>query len=168
MNNRKKKCTKCGREKLPNCFSVDRQKKSGRYSRCKVCVRNNPKHVGAKKKETCTRRRDTRPFEHAAYIANRRAKKEGLSDVITEKEWEEKARSKTLICHMCDKQTTLERGKDTTCSLDHVLPLSRGGRNLIENIEPACVSCNRSRSNMTMEEFKSWIRQVHSHLITTS
>ena len=37
--------------------------------------------------------------------------------------------------------------------IDHVIPLSRGGTNLIENLEPVCVRCNLSKSNKTKEEF---------------
>jgi hypothetical protein len=37
-----------------------------------------------------------------------------------------------------------------------VLPLSRGGRYTIENIVPACRSCNASKSN---DEVTSWMRR---------
>jgi 5-methylcytosine-specific restriction endonuclease McrA len=39
---------------------------------------------------------------------------------------------------------------------DCVLPLSRGGRYTIENIVPACRSCNASKSN---GEVTSWMRR---------
>ena len=39
---------------------------------------------------------------------------------------------------------------------DCVLPLSRGGRYTIENIVPACRSCNASKSN---DEVTSWMRR---------
>ncbi|MBZ4486561.1 HNH endonuclease [Microbacterium sp. cx-55] len=39
---------------------------------------------------------------------------------------------------------------------DCVLPISRGGRYTIENVVPACGSCNASKSN---EEVTSWMRR---------
>ncbi len=39
---------------------------------------------------------------------------------------------------------------------DCVLPLSRGGRYTIENIVPACRSCNASKSN---DEVTGWLRR---------
>jgi 5-methylcytosine-specific restriction endonuclease McrA len=39
---------------------------------------------------------------------------------------------------------------------DCVLPLSRGGRYTIENVVPACPSCNASKSN---DEVTGWLRR---------
>ena len=39
---------------------------------------------------------------------------------------------------------------------DCVLPLSRGGRYTLENVAPACRSCNASKSN---EEVTHWLRR---------
>lgn len=36
---------------------------------------------------------------------------------------------------------------------EHILPLSRGGRHEISNIDMACLSCNCSKRNRTEEEF---------------
>ncbi|HEY8807173.1 MAG TPA: HNH endonuclease, partial [Candidatus Limnocylindria bacterium] len=40
---------------------------------------------------------------------------------------------------------------------DHRAPLSRGGRNTIENILPACRSCNRRKRTKTEDEFRTWL-----------
>jgi len=39
---------------------------------------------------------------------------------------------------------------------DCVLPISRGGRYTLENVVPACGSCNASKSN---DEVTSWLRR---------
>lgn len=39
-------------------------------------------------------------------------------------------------------------------SIDHVLPISRGGNNNIENLLPACVSCNSSKGSKLLKEWK--------------
>lgn len=41
---------------------------------------------------------------------------------------------------------------------DCVLPISRGGRYTLDNVVPACRSCNASKSN---DEVTSWMRRRH-------
>ena len=45
---------------------------------------------------------------------------------------------------------------DKPLQRDCVLPLSRGGRYTLENIVPACRSCNTSKCN---EEVTAWLRR---------
>jgi 5-methylcytosine-specific restriction endonuclease McrA len=45
---------------------------------------------------------------------------------------------------------------DTPLQRDCVLPLSRGGRYTLDNIAPACASCNASKCNA---EVTSWLRR---------
>jgi 5-methylcytosine-specific restriction endonuclease McrA len=41
-------------------------------------------------------------------------------------------------------------GKDTKLELDHIVPISRGGKHAIENIVPACRSCNSSKGSKSL------------------
>ena len=45
---------------------------------------------------------------------------------------------------------------DRSLQRDCVLPISRGGRYTLENVVPACRSCNASKSN---DEVTSWMRR---------
>lgn len=45
-------------------------------------------------------------------------------------------------------------GKPGKVELDHVLPISRGGRHSIGNLVAACISCNRSKGSKTLFEWK--------------
>jgi 5-methylcytosine-specific restriction endonuclease McrA len=45
---------------------------------------------------------------------------------------------------------------DRPLQRDCVLPISRGGRYTIENVVPACGSCNTSKSN---DEVTGWLRR---------
>jgi hypothetical protein len=38
--------------------------------------------------------------------------------------------------------------------MDHVLPLSRGGRHCVSNVVPACGQCNKVKADMTLMEWK--------------
>lgn len=50
-------------------------------------------------------------------------------------------------------------GSKVLIEIDHRIPLSRGGSNLIDNILPACRRCNRRKHTMTEEEFRSFLQR---------
>jgi len=39
------------------------------------------------------------------------------------------------------------------CSFDHVIPYDRGGPNVIENIVPCCITCQRSKGTKLQSEY---------------
>lgn len=50
-------------------------------------------------------------------------------------------------CHYCTKTFA---PKDLT--MDHVIPVSRGGRSIKSNVVPCCAACNKSKKSMTPAE----------------
>jgi 5-methylcytosine-specific restriction endonuclease McrA len=50
-------------------------------------------------------------------------------------------------------------GSKTLIEIDHRIPLTRGGSNLIDNILPACRRCNRRKGTMTDEEFRTFLQR---------
>ena len=69
------------------------------------------------------------------YSASRRANLEKCENTLTAAEWREILEKHDHRCTYCGKQ--LER-----LTMDHVIPLSRGGHHVRENVVPACRSCN--------------------------
>lgn len=55
-------------------------------------------------------------------------------------------------CYYCGEQVE-------KMTVDHAIPLSRGGSNDITNIIPACGPCNYSKQDKTVEEFLAWREQ---------
>ena len=39
-------------------------------------------------------------------------------------------------------------------TIDHIVPLSRGGHNVIQNLVPACRQCNSSKGDLLLTEWK--------------
>ncbi len=77
--------------------------------------------------------------EKKSHLENRRrARRAGNGGSHTVAEWREKVAEFGSRCAYCREEKPLTR--------DHVVPISRGGTDDIENIVPACRSCN-SRKN---------------------
>ncbi|TAE58031.1 MAG: HNH endonuclease [Nostocales cyanobacterium] len=51
-------------------------------------------------------------------------------------------------CQSCGK-TFLE----TNLSIDHIIPLSRGGKNDISNLQTLCLTCNKRKTNKIDQRF---------------
>jgi len=58
------------------------------------------------------------------------------------KEWNELKRKYNYRCAICKKRKKL--------TVDHKIPLSKGGTNFINNIQPLCNQCNCSKGNKLM------------------
>ena len=59
------------------------------------------------------------------------------------------------ICHYCGKSVT---PKDMT--LDHVVPLARGGRTTKGNCVPACKECNNQKKNLLPLEWEEYLQHL--------
>lgn len=52
-------------------------------------------------------------------------------------------------CAYCGEPLT-----ETNKSIDHIIPIFSGGTNDINNLNPACIDCNKLKANLTITEFK--------------
>ena len=56
-------------------------------------------------------------------------------------------------CCWCYCLTTDERNKNNSSTLEHVLPVSKGGKNHPDNFAMACYECNNKRGFKPVEQF---------------
>lgn len=58
------------------------------------------------------------------------------------------------MCHLCNTRINpeLTSPDPMSATLDHVIPLSRGGRHVWDNVLPAHLFCNELKSNELTEE----------------
>lgn len=80
--------------------------------------------------------RDKNAVYHAQWKANRRK----LSGSFTLEEWLALKAYYNHACLRCGKQEP-----EIILTIDHIIPLSKGGSNSINNIQPLCRSCNGSK-----------------------
>jgi len=82
---------------------------------------------------------------HSVSQRNRKYLKRSNKDGITKKQWEDILRKYNHQCVYCGvNETTLNiLGKYIT--MDHVIPLSKGGEHCANNIVPACAVCNSKK-----------------------
>lgn len=66
-------------------------------------------------------------------------------DAMTDAEWEAKKSAYRFTCAYCAGPGPVE--------MDHVIPLSKGGRHNPDNVVPACRSCNKSKGDKTLDEW---------------
>lgn len=70
---------------------------------------------------------------------NCKLKRRGAQGSHTENEWQDLLAKHDHKCISCGDNKDLTR--------DHIIPISKGGTNFIENIQPLCRSCNSRKSN---------------------
>lgn len=66
-------------------------------------------------------------------------------------------------CTYCGSELTMEN-----MTADHIVPLANGGGDTIDNMMPACRSCNHYKSTMTLERFRDAVERFPSVLARDS
>lgn len=84
--------------------------------------------------------------------------KKGVHGVHSNKQWEERKKSFNYKCAFCgiSENEIKFRWANTQfnkLTKDHILPISKGGTDRIDNIQPLCISCNSSKKNNVIVGF---------------
>jgi len=83
----------------------------------------------------------------------RRAREKKIINTLTAQEWIDILKRYKFRCAYCDCEFTLFNRE----TRDHIIPISKNGDNIRENIVPACQSCNSKKNNKSIDEFKEVI-----------
>lgn len=99
---------------------------------------NRKKYMKDKQVEWCKNNKG----KLTVYGRTRRSKISGNGGKHSEKEWEDMKKEYNYTCPYCNR-----REPDIRLHADHIVPISKGGDNNINNIQPLCQSCNSKKSN---------------------
>lgn len=76
----------------------------------------------------------------------RRARKQGNGGTFTAMQWRVLCQKYNYRCLCCGKHEP-----DIKLTIDHVIPIVRGGINTIDNIQPLCGECNSSKGDKLID-----------------
>lgn len=127
-------CSVCGNKK--RCVIGKANKYCSRL--CADRGRRLPKEELKKRaRERVNRYRRTHPEKTIAWKHKRRALEMGADGQFSSEEWVLLKKKHGNRCALCRN--------DKKLTVDHIIPLCKGGTNYIENIQPLCMPCNSKK-----------------------
>lgn len=81
-------------------------------------------------------------FKRRFYSRTRESKERGAHGKHSFVEWTDLKKRLNYQCQICKRFEP-----EIKLTIDHIVPISRGGTNHIENIQPLCQSCNSKKGN---------------------
>lgn len=164
-----KACNRCKKEKPFSAFSKNSSLRDGYCADCKDCAKerakNRYKKSGEKLRQQMANQR-LNNYDHRIAIerASRERRKEfqrrrknarqqirnrlltTADTIILDKELKKLYSSN---CQFCNSTENL--------SIDHIIPLSRGGNHTYGNLMTLCTRCNSSKGNKLLVEWKQYL-----------
>lgn len=179
-----KVCKRCGVPKPTDDFHKDGGSPDGFRAQCKPCRNsfmsdyydaNREARMAYERDRRLNRAEHMRALDMARYERHRDRRIALASDQVRTRrarviatEVDPKVTVKSLReihgdrCCYCGVDLDFNRGKRgegiarNRATLEHVLPLSRGGTHTFSNTKLACHRCNVSKNSKTLEEWEAW------------
>lgn len=125
----------------------------------KIPIQEHPRWQGGVSQTEAHRRWKKKNPERMAFLKARRyAREQGAKGSHTFEQWKELKIKFQNKCASCFQEKPLTK--------DHIIPLSKGGSDFIENIQPLCRNCNSKKwsklnihENPELLEFSSSINK---------
>lgn len=110
----------------------------------KLYRRNNRDMI----RRTVNEWRTNNPAKVVEYRQRRRARHVGASGSYRPSDWE-------ALCYCYDNMCLCCGATHTPLTVDHIIPISQGGTNDLDNLQPLCQSCNSAKGVNTID-YRKW------------
>lgn len=141
-----KECSVCGITKSIYLFNLDRSRRDGHEPKCRKCHRQH-------ERERMAARRYANPEQEAKYRKDyskaRYEKLSRVSDGTVTRDLVAGLRSMATECPYCGRSLS-----HANKSLDHIVPISKGGTHSADNVLICCKTCNSAKG---AKDFDEWI-----------
>lgn len=118
----------------------EKRKNNAEYlKKHKQWVEDNKEYIKKKSKDY----RESKGVLLVYLRSNQKAKNNGYFGKITMKEWESVLKQTNYMCIACEEELAN--------TVDHVIPLSCGGTNTYDNIQPMCIRCNLKKGKRVVD-----------------
>lgn len=184
-----KTCSKCHESKHVDDFGKDASKSDGRTSFCRACkaqsnltyrTENRSAYLLSKRLSRQRNLQSDLEYKRQRYADNRQelieyqaeyARRNPLKRAKIRSAY--RARKLAQVFFVSDKEIQAIRnsccyacGTRERIQIDHIIPLSRGGRHSIGNLMPLCHSCNASKNARLLIEWKA--AGMRKHLLCSA
>jgi len=95
------------------------------------------------------------PFAQDLDDADLRRQRRKARELRSSQWW--KRRLARGVCHWCGKATP-----PSELTMDHIVPLARGGRSVKGNVVPACKRCNNQKKQLLPMEWARYLSSVRA------
>jgi len=159
VDNHGRTCTKCLEYKTWDSYFVSSKTKTGYQSECKTCKQE--RRVGRrdiKREKYCAKKNKQKLKKEKPILVKARelrsrllsrSKDPGIKQTTpTVAELEKWMTRDSYVCYYSGVDLTLD-----TVTVDHKIPISKGGTNELENLCIASHHMNTAKGNLTAEEF---------------
>lgn len=99
------------------------------------------------------RRKRSDPFAFHSTDEDLRREKQKARDLRASQWW--KRQCAKGVCHYCGRPTPAGE-----LTMDHVVPLARGGRSTRGNVVPCCKTCNTNKKELLPMEWETYLERV--------
>lgn len=177
-------CSSCRVEQIADCFGTIPSSKDGLRSECKDC-----RNIKARLKyETDSNFRENESIRAASiylkdreYILNRSKQwsKENPDKKIEQRhrrvarlygqlEFDLPKNFLSLLKELQNDKCAYCLRSDTKLTVEHMIPISRGGKHCFSNVILACTTCNFSKHSKTLEEWLEHNKKLQKFGITSN
>lgn len=162
-----KRCSRCEETKDFSCFRKNARYLDGHHSWCIDCSKQY-------RKDQYQANKEKEKKQHKDWVSNNRERR-SAQNVAATKKWQENNKEKVTHwktdnkhrrreiyatgsltldewVEVCNKfgNKCLKCGENEV-TIDHVVPLSKGGTHSMDNVQPLCRSCNSTKHDKTID-----------------